>query len=144
MTADPRVEAVAEALARTYGGPYTAAADALRKDPGHECSGRAETALRAAWPKAAAIAVAALDAYDRKHPIFADATHYAAVETDLRERIAQEIEAAHRTAPDRAVIAEAAIARVRALCDDMDSRELDPWYWQDATDEIRAALDGEA
>ena len=44
----------------------------------------------------------------------------------------------------RAKKAEAAIARVRALCDDMDSRELDPWYWQDATDEIRAALDGEA
>lgn len=80
MTADPRVEAVAEALhASEHAGEMT------RSCP--------------AWDDAA-IAVAALDAYDRKHPIFADATHYAAVETDLRERIAQEIEAAHRTAPD--------------------------------------------
>lgn len=78
MTADPRVEAVFEALWRD---------DSCGSTRDH-------------YRDLAAVAVAALDAYDRKHPIFADATHYAAVEADLRERIAQEIEAAHRAAPD--------------------------------------------
>jgi len=66
--------------------------------------------------------------------------HHAAWEADLRERIAQEIEAAHRTAPDRAVIAEAAIARVRAVCDA-------EWDWKAGRSlhaALRAALDGEA
>lgn len=26
----------------------------------------------------------------------------------------------------------------------LDSRKLDPWYWQEAIEEVRAALDGEA
>ena len=82
MTADPRVEAVAEALRSCYRAdePFTPAA-------------------------LAPIAVAALDAYDRETaPVSRDHKwldfHHAAWEADLRERIAQEIEAAHRTAPD--------------------------------------------
>ncbi len=82
MTADPRVEAVAAVLRRDgWTCDYHEPVD----DPG-ECpdcdEGHASTAGRI---------VAALDAYDRKHPIFADATHYAAVETDLRERIALDL-----------------------------------------------------
>ena len=133
MTADPRVEAVAEALSCYRADePFTPAA-------------------------LAPIAVAALDAYDRETaPVSRDHKwldfHHAAWEADLRERIAQEIEAAHRTAPDRAVIAEAAIARVRArhvkalgtdACEECSSwslyRKVVPWPC--AT--IRA-LDGEA
>ena len=78
MTADPRVEAVAEALRSCYRAdePFTPAA-------------------------LAPIAVAALDAYDG--PKFSSVVHECCerpTEVDLRKRIAQEIEAAHRTAPD--------------------------------------------
>ena len=40
--------------------------------------------------------------------------------------------------------ARAALARVEALCDEFDARELDPWYWSDATGPIRRAITGEA
>jgi len=97
VTADPRVEAVAEALRRRYRAdePFTPAA-------------------------LAPIAVAALDAYDG--PKFSSVVHGCC---------------------ERAEQAEAAIARVRALCDEADRAAAMPdepvvIY----TDEVRAALDG--
>lgn len=75
---DPRVEIVRQAL-----GGHLGIAD----PPAGQCC--------------AEVVVAALDAYDA--PKFTSVVHECCerpTEVDLRERIAQEIEAAHRTAPD--------------------------------------------
>lgn len=37
---------------------------------------------------------------------------------------------------------EAALDRVQAECDRLDALPFDPWYWTDATDPIRAAIEG--
>ena len=138
MTADPRVEAVM-AVMRRDGWTWCDYHEPV-DDPG-ECSDCDE-----AHAATASRAVAALDAYDG--PKFSSVVHECCerpTEVDLRKRIAQEIEAAHRTAPDRAVIAEAAIARVRSLCDEWDDDgDCALLYGGDAARKIRAALDGEA
>jgi len=92
MTADPRVEAVMAVMRRDgWTCDYHEPVD----DPG-ECSDCDE-----AHAATASRAVAALDAYDG--PKFSSVVHECCerpTEVDLRKRIAQEIEAAHRTAPD--------------------------------------------
>lgn len=47
--------------------------------------------------------IEALDAYDREHPILASASDYAAIEADLRERLAAEAEALPAREPERAL-----------------------------------------
>jgi len=78
MATDPRVEAVRQALGGHLG---------ITDPPAGQCC--------------AEVVVAALDAYDA--PKFSSVVHECCerpTEADLRKRIAQEIEAAHRTAPD--------------------------------------------
>lgn len=57
-----------------------------------------------------------------------------------------ELDAANWVLEARAKAAEAKVARVEALADEWlrNDRDADPWYWSDAGEELRAALDSPA